>query len=138
MTSTPARRSAPVRDERGLSVSIFVAVLIPLFIIIAGLVVDSASRAAAARNATVVAAQAARAGSDASAADRLTGGTGASAAVASARSVLTSHGVSGEVSVRNGQLQVHTTARSTTLFLGLVGIDHFDVAGDATSSLVRV
>lgn len=62
-----------MRDQRGLSLSPFLVILLPALLVMIGLVVDGGAQAAAARHAERVAASAARAGSDAAAADRLSG-----------------------------------------------------------------
>lgn len=124
-------------SSRGLSVSVLVCLLIPTLLLCAGLAVDGAAKAGADRRAEAVAAQAARAGSDAAAPALLEGRDGAGIASAAALRTVAGHpGVAGEVFVRpDGSLQVSTSTTVATVFLGLVGIDQLPGRGQATVEL---
>lgn len=125
------------RPERGVSVSVLVCLLIPVLLMCAGLAVDGAAQAAAARRAEAVAAQAARAGVDAAAPVLLAGLDGGATAAAAAEQVLSAHPqVAGEVSVAGGELlQVHTHTSVRTIFLGLAGIEELTGRGSAEVEL---
>lgn len=129
---TPGTRSA-----RGVSMSAFVAVVMPALILVAGLVVDGGQQAAAHRRAEAVAARAARAATDASAPYRLLGADGSPAALAAARDVLAgSEGVVGHARVlETGRLEVVTSVPSPTVFLSIIGIDALEAEGRAVAEL---
>lgn len=124
--------------QRGVSLSSFVAVVLPALILVAGLVVDGGAQATAARNAEVAAAAAARAAADETAAARLAGASiDYGAAERRARSVLAEYpAISGEVSFHAGQVQVNTTSSAATVFLSLIGIEQLSARGSARADLV--
>ncbi len=125
-----------MHDERGASVSTFFAMAFPALLLICGLAVDGAAQANAHRTAEVVAAQAARAGADAAAPVRLSGGDGVSVALDAARASLDASGVAGTASVdAAGRLHVTTTTSARTTFLQLIGIDALHAGGEASAQL---
>ncbi len=125
-----------VDDDRGLSVSVLITVALAAFFAMCGLVIDGGAKVTAERRAEVVAAQAARAGTDASALQRLAGVDGSAAAVQAATAVLhRSAGLTGEVSLTDGRLTVRTHTESSTVFLSLVGVDRMSADGSATAEL---
>jgi len=135
MQSAPGQSHAPV-DERGLSVSTLVTAVMAAFFVVCGLVIDGGAQVSAERRAQVVAAQAARAGTDASALQRLAGVDRSASAVRAAQAVLErSAGVTGAVTVSAGRLTVHTHSESRTTFLSLVGVDRLAADGSATAEL---
>ena len=80
----------PIRHrQRGISVSVLVALLIPVLLLCIGLAVDGAAKAAAGRRAEAVAAQAARAGMDAAAPHLVSGADGSAAAPHHPRACIT-------------------------------------------------
>lgn len=127
-----------MRDQRGMSLSVFVAVAVLAMLLVAGLVVDGGAQAVAARRAERVAAAAARAAADETAAARLAGQPPPVAgAIAAAQRVLTdSHEVTGEVRVVGGRVQVTATSGADTVFLSLIGITRLSATGSAEAELV--
>lgn len=127
-----------MRDQRGLSLSPFLVILLPALLVMIGLVVDGGAQAAAARHAERVAASAARAGSDAAAADRLSGGQdGARVALTAARRVVDQDAtVSGSVKVVDNAVVVTTRMRTPTAVLSLIGIGEVVGEGSARSLLI--
>lgn len=125
------------QPERGLSLSTFVAVVLVCLFLMAGLVIDGGAQVSAERRAQVVAAQAARAGADAAAAQRLAGGSGISEALAAADQVLKAQGVSGQATVSAGVLTVTTSVTTPTIFLSLVGQSSVQGRGRASAVLIR-
>lgn len=130
---------APSPDERGAAFSVLVVVALLALLLMTGLVVDGGAQLAAQRQAQAVAAQAARAGSDASAAARLAGRDGSQAAGRAARQVLDAHPeLRGQVLLgADGELRVATTIGVPTTFLSLIGIDRLDASGEAGARLIR-
>lgn len=125
--------------ERGASISALFCGVVMALLLVAGLVVDGGAQVQARRSAEAVAAQAARAGSDASAAGRLVGRDGTSEALAAASAVLAAHPeVQGQAVLDAGVLRVSTTASTPTTFLTLVGIDSLGARGSAAAELARV
>ncbi len=127
-----------VRDQRGMSMSVFIAVSVLALLLVAGLVVDGGAQAVAARRAELVAAAAARAAADQTAAARLAGQRPeAAAAIAAAQRVLAdSGGVTGEVRFVEGRVRVSTTAAVDTVFLSLIGIQRLTGRGSAEADLI--
>lgn len=123
-------------DERGVSLSAMVAVVLVALFLVAGLVIDGGAKVRASREAEVVAAQVARAGSDAGAAERVVGRDGSATALTAARAALARHPeVAGEVSMAEGQLRVTTSTSAETTFLSLLGINRVHGRGSAVSEL---
>ncbi len=125
-------------SQRGMSLSAFVAVVVPALLLVAGLVVDGGAQAAAARRVELVAAAAARAAADETAAARLAGeDPDAGAAIAAARRVLAeAGGVTGEVELAGSRVRVRASTTAETVFLSLVGINRLDARGAAEAELV--
>ena len=130
-------RRASRGSERGVSVSVLVCAIVPAFVLVTGLVVDGATQLSAERRAQVAAAQAARAGADAAAPFRVTGGNGSSAAISAAQSSVNAHeSMAGTVRVdSNGQLVVDTAVSVPSVFLGVIGIEQLTGHGSATADL---
>jgi len=127
-----------MREERGLSMSAFVAVVVLALLVVAGLVVDGGAQAVAARRAELVASAAARAAADETAAARLAGREpDAGAAIATAQRVLAGSGdVTGEVRLVAGRVRVSTTTTVEPVFLSLIGIQRLVGRGAAEADLV--
>ncbi len=121
------------RDDRGQSVTVFVAVVVMALLLVTGLVVDGGRQAAATRTAHGVAAAAARAAADAAAADVISGGDGRAAAVAAGQRMLAGAGMTGTVTVVPGGARVETSTTVPTIFLSVIGITALPVRGSATS-----
>jgi len=127
----------PVRDERGLSMTPFVAVIMAALIMTAGLVIDGGQKVSAASRAETAAAGASRAAGNAAATQELGAQDPAAAAVRAARVYLSGQpGVTGSVSVANGIVSVRTQAAEPTIFLAAIGIGSVRGTGFAEASIV--
>ena len=127
----------PTRDERGLSVTPFVAVIFAALIMTAGLVIDGGQKVAATSRAETAAAGASRAAGNAAATQELGVGNPAGAAVAAARNYLAGQpGVTGSVTVSSGIVEVRTQATEPTIMLSVIGIHEVTGAGRAQASIV--
>ena len=127
----------PARNERGLSITPFVAVIFAALIMTAGLVIDGGQKVAAASRAETAAAGASRAAGNAAATQELGAGDPAGAAVAAARNYLAGQpGVIGSVTVSAGVVEVRTQATEPTILLSAIGIDAVTGAGRAQASIV--
>ena len=133
--------SSRERDERG-SITIWLALSSFVMIFLVGLAVDLGGQVHAHERAHDLAAQAARAGGE-----EVEGGTAIqgrdltiepAAARAAAQRYLQTAGVSGTVTLTNGNT-ITVTVRDTyePRFLGLIGINKLDVTGTATARLIR-
>lgn len=125
------------RDERGQSLAVWFAGLLPAFILVAGLAVDGAALSAANRQAQATAAQAARIGSDAAAQHRLAGRSGDAVALQAAQRFLEQSDVVGHVTLTGGALVVTTERSTPTVFVSLIGINHVTGHGAASAELRR-
>lgn len=131
--------TASGRDERGVSLTVFVTIVSLALFIMAGLVLDGGQQAAAVRRAHAAAAGAARAATDAGTTNRVSGRSGEAAATSAARSYLSRLGVPGAVSVdRGGAVLVETELSVETVFLSLIGIDRLQATGRARSEVFGV
>ena len=130
-------RALPSRDERGLSVSPFVAVVFAALIMTVGLVVDGGQKVAAASRAETAAAGASRVAGNAAATQELGASDPVAAATLAARTYLAGQpGVTGSVTVSGGVVHVRTSATEPTIFLGIVGIDAVTGTGSAQANIV--
>lgn len=130
-----------LRDERG-SVTIWLALSSFVMIFLVGLAVDLGGQVHAKERAHDLAAQAARAGGE-----EVEGGAAvegrdlaidATAARAAANGYLEAAGVSGAVSITNGDtITVTVNDVYEPKFLGLIGITKLEVTGTATARLIR-
>ena len=138
MIKNPVRdQGLPPRDERGLSISPFVAVIFAALIMTAGLVIDGGQKVAATSRAETAAAGASRAAGNAAATQELGAGNPVGAAVAAARSYLAGQpGVTGSVSVSAGVIEVRTQATQPTIMLSVIGIHAVTGSGRAQASIV--
>lgn len=126
-----------MHDQRGMSLSPFVAVVVPALLVMIGLVVDGGAQATAARQAERVAGAAARAATDSAAGVRLAGRPNLERAAAAARATISAEpGVSGEVQVRSGRVVVKTVVVTQTLLLNLIGIAQLSASGSAEAELL--
>lgn len=125
-------------DERGASMSLATAVLIPGLIVGIGLVADGSRKTNAAREASAVAASAARAGTNAYASQAIGGSGNPSVARAAAQRYLAASGVPGSVSISGATVTVHTRITVTTNFLSLIGITTLTAQGQSTARLQEV
>ena len=130
-------QGVPARDERGLSVTPFVAVIFAALIMAAGLVIDGGQKVAAASRAETAAAGASRAAGNAAATQELGAGNPAGAAVSAARNYLAGQpGVTGSVTVSAGVVEVRTQATEPTILLSIIGIHAVTGTGRAEASIV--
>jgi Putative Flp pilus-assembly TadE/G-like len=131
------RQRLPARDERGLSITPFVAVVFAALIMTAGLVIDGGQKVAAASRAETAAAGASRAAGNAAATQELGAGNPVSAAIAAARNYLAGQpGVTGSVTVNAGVVEVRTQATEPTIMLSVIGIHAVTGTGRAQASIV--
>ena len=130
-------RATPSRDERGLSITPFIAVIFAALIMTVGLVVDGGQKVAAASRAETAAAGAGRAAGNAAATQELGARDPVAAAILAARTYLAGQpGVTGSVTVSGGVVTVNTSATEPTIFLGIVGIDAVTGTGSAQANIV--
>jgi hypothetical protein len=124
-------------DERGLSISPFVVVIMGSLIITAGLVIDGGQKISAASRAESAAAGASRAAGNAAATQQLGGRDPAGSAVLAGRAYLVGQpGVHGMVTLAGGVVTVTTYADQPTIFLSMIGIDSVRGTGSAKASIV--
>lgn len=124
------------RDERGQSLSAFVALVMVALLLGAGLVVDGGAQSAASRRAEQAAAQAARAALDATAPTRAAGvAPDVAAAVRAGEDALGAAGVSGSVRVTAGRVRVETQTSVPTVVLSLIGVRTLSARGSAEADL---
>lgn len=138
------KASIPIGCSRGCndegSISIFVAVLLPALLLLAGLVVDGANQLTAYRAAHDTAEQAARAASNSLSVTALRAGdlqVDPDAARRAAQSYLIAAGTAGNVTVDATTVTVTVTEHTDTSFLGLIGIHHLSATGSASAQLLR-
>jgi hypothetical protein len=130
-------RARPAGDERGLSITPFVAVIFAALIMTVGLVVDGGQKVAAASRAETAASGASRAAGNAAATQELGARDPVAAAILAARTYLSGQpGVTGSVTVSSGVVTVRTTATEPTIFLTMVGIDTVTGTGLAQADIV--
>lgn len=121
------------RDERGASLSAFVAVVVVALLLMAGLVVDGGAQSNATRQCAQVAAEAARAASDAGALARAAGGRPDNQAMlAAGNRVIAANGLEGRVTLDGGSVTARTRGRVPTTFLSLIGIRELWASGQAS------
>ena len=136
------RRGLHTEPERGSVTLFFVVAALALFAMV-GLVVDGAAKIRAAQRADALAEEAARAGGqDILAAPAVRGDRAVvepRAAAETARRYLRANHVTGTVRVADGgrRLLVHVSVTTSTVFLGLVGVNSMTVTGQAQARLVR-
>jgi len=139
--TTRMRRARRVGDERG-SISIWVVLVAPAMIILAGLAVDGGGKVHAEQRATHLAEQAARVGGQQLRTGDAIRGVRAAAdtakAAAAARTYLAAADVSGTVTVRGGDTVTVAVADTyDTVFLSIIGINRLSVSGSAQARTVR-
>jgi hypothetical protein len=133
LAAAPSRR-----DERGMSMSVFVCVSIFALIVAAGLAIDGAVQVHARRVCQTAAAEIARAGADSSATDRLAGESSARAALDAANVAATRYpdlAVTASISPSGDEIVVPAQTTVDTYFITLIGIDHLSAHGDAAADL---
>jgi hypothetical protein len=125
------------------SITLLVVVFFAAMLAAAGLVVDGGAKLRAAREASAVAEEGARAGAGRVDRDRAYAEGGRfvvdrTAAVAAVRAYLASSGNSGSVSLVGAQrIRVTVTIRKPTVLLSLIGIGEVHVTKTATADLVQ-
>lgn len=128
---------APGTDERGLSISVLMIVVMGALIATAGLVVDGGQKLTATSRAESAAAGASRVAGNAAATEQLGGQDPAGAAVLAARTYLAGQpGVEGSVSVANGIVSITTSATAPTIFLAAIGVGSVTGRGQAEANVV--
>jgi Flp pilus assembly protein TadG len=129
------------RDERG-AITVWFATASLVMIVLVGMAVDLGGKVHTQQRTRSVAAQAARTG-----AQEVQGSTAVRgedlrfdifAAKSAAQDYLRAAGVNGTVSVIGGDtLVVRTTDTYNSKFLGIIGLDAMQVAGEASARLIR-
>lgn len=137
----PGRRPrTPGRGEDG-SVSLMLVVAVFGLLLAVGLVVDGGQKLRSTQRADDAAAEAARAAvlsiEPAGAITGLRPRVNESAAREAAEAYLQRAGVSGTVTVGDGQVRVRTSSTFTPSFLSLIGLGAQTVTGQATARLAR-
>lgn len=125
------------RDERGGgSVSVWMLLMVPVILVMAGLVFDGSRQISATQAAQDAAVAASRAGTDAAATPQLAGHDGATVAVQAARQALSAAGVDGSVQEDGSTITVTTSQSRPTVFLSAIGISQVRGHGQAHAQLV--
>lgn len=123
--------------QRGASLSVLFALIIPVLLLSVGLGIDGAAKVSAARFAETAAAAAARAGVDAVAAELIaTSGQATAMARKAAEQSLAADQVSGSVTVTAGEITVETSVTKATVFMSLAGITEVTGHGHASAVLI--
>jgi hypothetical protein len=123
-------------DERGQSISVFVLVVTMAMFVTAGLVIDGGQKATVTSRAEAAAAGAARAAGNAAATGAVVGTPDTSAAVRAARGYLAGvAGVTGNVSLSDGQVVVTTRSVAQTIFLSVIGLGSVTGTGRAEARI---
>jgi hypothetical protein len=142
-TAIGARWSRVARPSDRGSITLLVLVFFIALLAAAGLVVDGGAKLRAARQASAVAEEAARAGAGQIDRNRAYARGGRfvidrQAAANAARSYLTNSGNTGSISVTGTQtISVTVTITRPTILLSAIGIDHIHVTKTATADLVQ-
>ena len=123
-----------IRD-RGLSLSTFIALLVPILLLSAGLVIDGGAHTTAVARAESAAAEAARAGVNAGAGHQLLGLDADRVALEAARASLQQRGVEGSATIEGGTVRVRTRTSASTTFLSIIGITTLRATGEASADL---
>ncbi|TDB90998.1 hypothetical protein E1264_03085 [Actinomadura sp. KC216] len=132
-----------LRTRDGGAISLLVIVFFLALLAAAGLVVDGGAKLRAARQASAVAEEAARAGAGRIDRDRAytRGGrfvVDRNAAVSAARAYLASSGNTGSVTITSGQrIRVTVTITEPTVLLAAIGINNLQVTKTATADLLQ-
>ena len=125
------------RDERGGgSVSVWMLLMVPVILVMAGLVFDGSRQISATQAAQDAAVAASRAGTYAAATPQLAGHDGAAVAVQAARQALSAAGVDGSVQEDGSTITVTTSQSRPTVFLSAIGISQVRGHGQAHAQLV--
>ncbi len=138
--SLPHRQPDPVRDAG--SVTLFLVISVLGLLVLVGLVVDGGAKIRAIQRADALAGEAARAAGQAINTPAAITGQARTvdrhAALAAAQTFLRTNHVTGTATVVNGgaSVQVQVRISTPTVFLGLIGINHTTVTGQATADLI--
>ena len=124
-------------DERGATLSVWTAVMLPAFVIAVGLGVDFAGHAAAEQEARAVAGQAARVATQQTALTADGPVLSATAAEREAAAFARAAGWDARVVVSGRTAEVTLTGTYPTTFLGLIGVRSIDVEGRASATAVQ-
>jgi Flp pilus assembly protein TadG len=142
-TGTSQRLNDGARSGEQGSITILVVILFLAILAAAGLVVDGGAKLRAARQASAVAEEAARAGAGRVNRDQAYAHGGSfvidrTSAVAAARNYLSSSGVTGSVAMTGTRsIRVTVTVDKPTVLLSLIGIGHLHVTRTATADLLQ-
>ncbi len=125
------------RADRGQSVTVFMAMVMPALLATTGLVIDGGRQIATTRHLHIVAYEAARYGADAASRGRLEKDKSIShvRATKAAQRHLESIGVSGTTRVVGDEVYVETRAQFPTVFLEAIGIHTLTATGSASAHI---
>ncbi len=124
-------------DERGMSISVLLLMIMGALIATAGLVIDGGQKITATSRAETAAAGASRVAGNAAATRQLGGQDPTGAAVLAAKAYLAGQpGVRGSVSVSRGIVSITTTATEPTIFLSALGLNSVTGRGAAEANVV--
>lgn len=131
-----------LRSERGSIVSTWALLTLTVMTLMVGVAVDLSGQLAALRQASEVAAQAARSAAqqvatDTYMADGRSVQVTASRAKVAAVNYIHASGMTGSARIVDGDLVVDATAPYTPRFLGMFGFGNLDVSGSATVRIAR-
>lgn len=118
--------------------TVLVTLMLPVLLLVAGLVIDGANLSSARARASMIAAQAARAGADAGARSELAGVAGRAEANRAADQIAGAHGVTHQVHVDDGGVRVDVQIPVRTTFMSLIGLDSLTGRATATAELHQV
>lgn len=131
------------RDERGMAVSVWVALAVPLLMLVMGIAVDLSGQIGATRQAQEVAAQAARvAGQQIDAETYMATGRSVKVDPARARAAASAYvrasGMTGATRIDSTtRLVVTATASYRPQFLSMLGVGNLRVTGEASINIIR-
>ncbi|MCL2783003.1 MAG: hypothetical protein FWD80_03395 [Propionibacteriaceae bacterium] len=128
-----------LRDQRGVSMSVFACGAIMTLLIVAGLLVDGAAQVSAHERVGAAAAQVARFAMDASAPYLVDGQDGRTTALTAARTAAANYTdiTFGIEMDETGALRISTKTTVRTIFLQLIGINSLTASGRATAVIYQ-
>lgn len=130
-------------DPESGSVTVFAAISLLGILLLIGLVADGGAKLRATQRADASAAEAARAAGQSLDLASAVGGDATrvdpNSALRAAQDYLDAAGLTGTAAISDDgtRLEVSVTQRTSTVFLGLIGIDEMTVTGNAQAALVR-
>lgn len=135
----PHRLHQPHPDRERGDASVFVVLMAPVLVVVAGLVVDGAGQVQAQERAIAVAQSAARAGVNGGVPDELEAGVvrlNPASAQSAAQTYLGAAGVSGSATASEQDVTVSTSVAYQTKFLSIIGITTLEGTGTGSAQLL--